>query len=74
VRFVVGFVRFWWVFIIGDDWRIAAGVGLALALGAALVAVTGLSDAMISLISGAAILTAVIATIVGPTIRKHATE
>ena len=26
MRFVVGFGRFWYDFIVGDDWRIAAGV------------------------------------------------
>jgi hypothetical protein len=26
-----GFALFWWDFIVGDDWRIAAGVILALA-------------------------------------------
>jgi hypothetical protein len=30
------FVRFWWDFIIGDDWRVAAGIAIAIA--AALVA------------------------------------
>jgi hypothetical protein len=33
VRYVVGFARFWYEFIVGDDWRIAAGVVLVLALG-----------------------------------------
>jgi hypothetical protein len=32
------FGRFWWDFVIGDDWRIAAGVVLALAAAAALAA------------------------------------
>jgi uncharacterized membrane protein YccC len=31
-----GFGAFWWDFIVGDDWRIAAGVVLALAATAAL--------------------------------------
>jgi hypothetical protein len=31
-----GFGAFWWDFIVGDDWRIAAGVILALAATAAL--------------------------------------
>ncbi len=31
-----GFAAFWWDFIVGDDWRIAAGVVLALAGTAAL--------------------------------------
>ena len=26
------FGRFWWNFIVGDDWRVAAGVAVALAL------------------------------------------
>jgi hypothetical protein len=36
VRFVRSFGRFWWNFIVGDDWRVAAGVGVALALTALL--------------------------------------
>jgi hypothetical protein len=30
------FGRFWWDFVVGDDWRVAAGVVIALALSAAL--------------------------------------
>jgi hypothetical protein len=33
-----GFGAFWWDFIVGDDWRIAAGVVLALAATAGLAA------------------------------------
>lgn len=33
-----GFAAFWWDFIVGDDWRIAAGVIIALAVTAALAA------------------------------------
>jgi len=32
VKYVVAFGRFWWNFIVGDDWRVAAGVAVALAL------------------------------------------
>lgn len=32
------FGAFWWDFIVGDDWRVAAGVVAALAITAALVA------------------------------------
>jgi hypothetical protein len=32
------FGRFWWDFVIGDDWRIAVGVALALGASAALAA------------------------------------
>jgi hypothetical protein len=31
------FGRFWWSFVVGDDWRAAAGVALAIAATAALV-------------------------------------
>jgi hypothetical protein len=30
------FGLFWWDFIVGDDWRVAAGIALALGLTAAL--------------------------------------
>ncbi len=36
-RFVRGFGRFWYDFIVGDDPKIAAGVASVLALGALLV-------------------------------------
>jgi hypothetical protein len=26
------FGRFWWDFVVGDDWRVAAGIAVALAL------------------------------------------
>jgi hypothetical protein len=64
VRFVAGFGRFWWDFIVGDDWKIAAGVAVVLAIGAALVAATNLSDTAISLLAGAGILAVVTASIV----------
>lgn len=37
-----GFGLFWWDFIVGDDWRIAAGVVLALAV-TAFVATTSIA-------------------------------
>jgi hypothetical protein len=32
------FARFWWDFIVGDDWHVAAGIALALAVTAVLAA------------------------------------
>ena len=32
MRYLVAFLRFWWDFVVGDDWRIAVGVVAALAL------------------------------------------
>jgi hypothetical protein len=65
VRFVVGFGRFWWDFIVGEDWKIAAGVAVVLAVGAVLVSDTDLSDTAVSLLAGAGILAVVTASIVG---------
>jgi hypothetical protein len=38
---LLSFALFWWDFIVGDDWRIAAGVVLALA-GTAAIATTSI--------------------------------
>jgi hypothetical protein len=43
VRFVKGFGRFWYDFIVGDDWTIAVGVVLALAI-TALLAHNGMTS------------------------------
>lgn len=32
MRYFRSFARFWWNFVVGDDWRVAAGVAAALAL------------------------------------------
>ena len=32
MRYVRSVVRFWWDFVVGDDWRVAAGLAVALAL------------------------------------------
>jgi hypothetical protein len=32
MRYVRSFIRFWWDFIVGDDWRVAAGLVVAFAL------------------------------------------
>ena len=45
---VRAFFRFWWDFIIGDDWRIALGVAVVLAVGAVLVASEAVSDAVLA--------------------------
>jgi phosphomannomutase len=38
VRALGSFARFWWDFVVGDDWRAAAGVLLAIAATAILAA------------------------------------
>jgi hypothetical protein len=37
MRYLVGFLRFWYEFVVGDDWRIALSVAAAIGLTAALV-------------------------------------
>ena len=64
MRYVVAFGRFWWDFIIGEDWKIAVGVFAVLGAGAALVAGTSLSDTAICLIVGCGILGVATASIV----------
>jgi peptidoglycan/LPS O-acetylase OafA/YrhL len=56
VRVIRAFARFWWDFIIGDDWRIAAAVGAVLAGGALLVAFSSLTDGAITLLCGGAMM------------------
>jgi hypothetical protein len=48
------FLRFLYDFVIGDDWRIAAGVVIVLAVGAVLVA-NGVSHDVIAPVVGAGI-------------------
>jgi hypothetical protein len=37
VTLVARFLRFWWTFIVGDDWQVALGIAVALGLSAVLV-------------------------------------
>ena len=32
MKYVRAFLRFWWDFVVGDDWRVAAGLAVALGL------------------------------------------
>jgi len=34
MRYIAGFFKFWYDFIVGDDWRIAIGIVVALSLSA----------------------------------------
>jgi hypothetical protein len=61
VRYLRGFLRFWYDFVVGDDWRIAAGVVTVLGLDAAVVAATDASDTIVAL-AGAAGIVAVVMT------------
>lgn len=64
MRIVSGFALFWWDFIVGDDWRIAVGVGLVLACGALLVAGTGASDPLVATLTAVGMIAVAVASIV----------
>jgi hypothetical protein len=64
MAFVRGFLRFWYDFIVGDDWRIAAGVVVVLAAGGALVATGAVSDGVLVPLVGAGIVAVVGVSIV----------
>jgi hypothetical protein len=64
VRWVRGFGRFWYDFIVGDDWRIAAGVCLVLGVGAVLVGIASAPDAVVTLVVLAGILVVAATSIV----------
>ena len=58
------FARFWWDFIVGDDWRIAAGVIAVLAAGALLVSGGEASDHLVAALVAAGIILVAIGSIV----------
>lgn len=63
MRFLAGFGRFWWDFVVGDDWRVSAGVLAALTVGALLTATEVASDAVIGAVVLAGLLGAVAVTL-----------
>jgi hypothetical protein len=38
VKYLIGFGRFWWNFVVGDDWMAAAGIVVAIGATAGLAA------------------------------------
>jgi hypothetical protein len=58
MRFVKSFGEFWYDFVIGDDWKIAAGVVLALAVLLAALKLHPFGDTGLALLGGAAVMVA----------------
>jgi hypothetical protein len=50
MRFLVRFLRFWYEFIVGDAWEIAAGVVAVLGIGAGLLRTDAVDRAFIPLV------------------------
>ena len=71
MRFAKGFARFWWDFIVGDDWRIAAGVVVVLAAGALLVANTSAPDGLVAALVAVGIVAVAIGSIAASALRAR---
>ena len=65
MRYIKGFGRFWYDFIVGDDWRIAAGVAAALGLGALVLRADLLSESLLAVLVGGAIVAVVMVSLAG---------
>jgi hypothetical protein len=50
MRILKGFGRFWYELLVGDDWKIAASVVVALALTAGVLTLTGASDHVVAVL------------------------
>ena len=70
MRYVKAFGKFWWDFIVGEDWRIAAGVAITLGAGALLASAEAMDDALLVILVAAAIVVVVVASVVG-SVWKH---
>jgi hypothetical protein len=71
IRFAKGFGRFWWDFIVGDDWRIAAGVVVVLTAGALLVANTSAPDGLVAALVAFGIVAVAIGSIAASALRAR---
>ena len=69
IRLASGIARFWWDFIVGDDWRIAAGVVLVLGVGALLVSAARASDSLVATLTAVGIMLVAIGSIVAAALR-----
>jgi hypothetical protein len=65
MRYVKAFGRFWVDFLVGEDWRIAAGVVVALGAGGLLVSADALPETLLVLLVAAAIVLVVVASVLG---------
>ncbi len=61
--FITGFFKFWYDFVVGDAWEIAAGIVLVLAIGAVLTSSGAVAHEVIPLLVGAGIVLVVAGSI-----------
>lgn len=58
MKYLKSFASFWYDFIIGDDWKIAVAVVLALSFTVVLLTTTSLDDHVVAVLGGAAVVIA----------------
>jgi hypothetical protein len=71
MSFVKAFARFWYDFIVGEDWRIAAGVAAVLGAGAVGASTGAVGDALLVVLVTGAIAVVVVASVVLETRRAE---
>jgi hypothetical protein len=64
MRFVRGFGQFWWDFIVGDDWKIAATIAVVLGIGAIVAASAPTDASWLAPVLGAGLLLAFVISFV----------
>ncbi len=72
MRFVRAFGRFWWDFVVGDEWRLAVIVGSAAALGALAASERWLGGRGLAVGLGAAVMLVVGAVLIATGLRRKA--
>jgi len=65
MRYLKGFGRFWFDFVVGEDWRIAAGVVGALGAGGLALRAGLFSDSLLTVLIAAAIVAVALISVVG---------
>jgi hypothetical protein len=71
MRALRAFGRFWYDLVIGDDWKIAAAVTLALGVLVVLMWTTGWSDALLTVVGGSLLVVAFAVSLAVDTRRRH---
>ena len=59
MKFITGFFRFWYDFVVGDAWDIAAGIVVVIVLGALIARADVLAEQQLTLLVGAGIVAVV---------------
>jgi mannose/fructose/N-acetylgalactosamine-specific phosphotransferase system component IID len=71
VSYLRGFGRFWWDFVVGDEWRIALIVAVATALGAVAAADGRIRGEVIACLVAVGVMAAVCDVVIAAGRRSH---